>query len=179
MNTPPVNLEELEQFLATQSDATKIYIGGDSEKIKFQGQWYADFATVIVVHIDGCKGCRIFGEVVRERVYDQKKDKPTLRLMTEVHKISEMYLRIEHLIHDFDVQIHLDLNAKKIHNSNLVVGEAIGYIKGTCNIDPQIKPDAFSASYAADRFKEVLNFKAKPPTGSNIRKRPAKRRKAA
>jgi predicted RNase H-related nuclease YkuK (DUF458 family) len=178
MNTPQINLEELEQFLSTQSEATKIYIGGDSEKVKHQGVWHADYATVVVIHIDGCRGCRIFGEVVRERVYDQKKDRPTLRLMTEVHKISEMFLRIEHLIQDFETQIHLDLNAKKIHASNHVVAEAIGYIKGVCNINPQIKPDAFSASYAADRFKEVLSFRAKPPTAANMTK-PKKRRKAA
>jgi predicted RNase H-related nuclease YkuK (DUF458 family) len=31
--------------------------------------------------------------------------------------------------------------------------EAIGYIRGTCNVIPLIKPNAFAASYAADRFK--------------------------
>jgi len=164
-----LNIHELEAFLQTQSSATKIYIGGDSEKIKSHGEWYADYATVVVVHIDGCKGCKIFGEVVRERVYDQKKNKPSLRLMTEVYKISEMYLRVAHLLERFDVQIHLDLNGKKIHASNEVVSQAIGYIKGVCNIQPQIKPDAFSASYAADRYKEVLNFQTTPPSADNLK----------
>ena len=65
----------LEQFLQTQSDETKIYIGGDSERILKSGVWHADYTTVVVVHIDGCRGCRIFGELVRERVYDQQKDR--------------------------------------------------------------------------------------------------------
>lgn len=163
------NIDALEAFLQTQSEATKVYIGGDSEKIKFQGQWYADYATVIVVHIEGSKGCRIFGEVVRERVYDAKKDRPTMRLMTEVQKISEMYLRVFHLLDRFEVQIHLDLNAKKIHASNHVVQQAVGYIKGVCNIEPQIKPNSWSASYAADRFKEILAFQKTPPSSANIK----------
>lgn len=164
-----LNVDELAEFLRHQTEATKIYIGGDSEKLKYQGKWYADFATVVVAHIDGCKGCKIFGEIVREPVYDTKKDKPSLRLMTEVYKISEMYHRVAHLLDRFEVQIHLDLNAKKIHASNAVVQQAIGYIRGTCNIQPQIKPDSWSASYAADRYKEILNFQKFPPSSSNMK----------
>jgi len=174
-----LDFDELERFLQTQSDATKIYIGGDSEKIKHGGVWYADYATVVVIHIDGCRGCKIFGQVERERVFDQKRDRPVMRLMTEVRKISEMYLRIAPMIERFElldnVQIHLDLNAKKIHASNLVVNEAVGYIRAMTGYEPQIKPDAWSASYAADRFKEVLAYRKKPPTAENIFKHSAKR----
>ena len=175
------SIDALEAFLQTQSSATKIYIGGDSEKIRSGGAWYADYATVVVVHIDGHKGCKIFGKVDRERVYDQKKDRPTMRLMTEVMKISEIYLNIQHLLDRFEVQIHLDLNAKKIHASNHVVQQAVGYIRGVCNIEPQIKPDAWSASYAADRYKEILSFQKSPPNANNFRKRgtPKKNRVAA
>jgi predicted RNase H-related nuclease YkuK (DUF458 family) len=38
-----------------------------------------------------------------------------------------------------------------------VVNEAVGYIRGMCNVVPFVKPRAFAASYAADRLKEVLN----------------------
>jgi predicted RNase H-related nuclease YkuK (DUF458 family) len=34
-----------------------------------------------------------------------------------------------------------------------VIQEAIGYIRGTCNVIPLVKPEAFAASYAADRLK--------------------------
>jgi predicted RNase H-related nuclease YkuK (DUF458 family) len=37
-----------------------------------------------------------------------------------------------------------------------VIQQAVGYIKGTCNVIPMVKPNAFAASYAADRLKEVL-----------------------
>lgn len=174
-----LNVSELEEFLKTQGTDTKVYIGGDSEKLRKNGEWWADFATVVVIHIDGCRGCKIFGEVVRERVYDKEKNRPAMRLMTEVIKISEMYLRIAHLLDDFEVQIHLDLNAKKIHASNQVVQQAIGYIKGTTGYEPQIKPDAWSASYAADRYKEILSFQKKPPTVQEDFKRQRRVRKAA
>lgn len=169
-----INLQELESYLQSMSDDTKVYIGGDSEKIRNHGKWYADYTTVVVVHKDGNKGCRIFGQLERELVFDQKKDKPTMRLMTEVQKVSEMYLTIAHMLKRFEVQIHLDLNAKKVHASNHVVQQAVGYIRGVCGIEPQIKPDAWSASYAADRLKEVWQYQKTPPTPANIRsKHPA------
>jgi predicted RNase H-related nuclease YkuK (DUF458 family) len=36
-----------------------------------------------------------------------------------------------------------------------VINEAIGYIRGTCNVIPMVKPRAFAASYAADRYKSL------------------------
>jgi hypothetical protein len=37
-----------------------------------------------------------------------------------------------------------------------VLSQAIGYIKGTCNVIPLVKPQAFAASYCADRLKEIM-----------------------
>ena len=75
------NLEEVKTFIANQSDETKIYLGADSERFEIDGVWYADYITAVVVHIDGRHGCKLFGEVCRERDYDQKKDKPAMRLI--------------------------------------------------------------------------------------------------
>jgi predicted RNase H-related nuclease YkuK (DUF458 family) len=47
----------------------------------------------------------------------------------------------------------LDINPSEMHGSNCVIQEAIGYIRGTCNVIPLVKPEAFAASYAADRLK--------------------------
>lgn len=164
----PFDFEAFRAFIATQSPATKIYIGGDSERIRKNGREYADFMIVVVVHVDGCRGCRIFSKITRERNYDQKLDKPALRLMSEVYKISEMYNEIKQDVAGFDTQVHLDLNAHKVHASNVVVAQALGYIKGTCDIDPQIKPNAWAASYAADRAKEVEGMKRSPPTAEKL-----------
>jgi predicted RNase H-related nuclease YkuK (DUF458 family) len=51
-----------------------------------------------------------------------------------------------------EIEVHLDLNPKKNYASNLIVDQAIGYIRGTCNVIPLIKPEAFAASYCADRL---------------------------
>ena len=51
------------------------------------------------------------------------------------------------------VEVHLDINPNDIHASSNVVSQAIGYIRGVCNVEPLVKPQAFAASYAADRFK--------------------------
>ena len=150
-----INIEEVKQFIENQSPQSKIYIGGDSEKICVDNIWYADYTLVVVIHIDGKHGCKVFGEVQRERDYDQKRDRPRMRLMNEVMKVAELYLKLHEVLEDRDVQIHLDINPSEMHGSSCVINEAIGYIRGTCNVVPLVKPQAFAASYAADRFKSL------------------------
>jgi uncharacterized protein len=152
-NMRKINLDEVRNFIESQSPETKIYIGCDSERLKIDGVWYADYITAIVVHIDGKHGCKLFGEVNRERDYDQKQNKPRYRLMNEVYKVSELYLKLADVLQDRQVEVHLDINPSELHGSNCVINEAIGYIRGTCNVVPLVKPQAFAASYAADRFK--------------------------
>ena len=147
------DLEEVKAFIEAQSAHTKIYLGSDSERFEIDGVWYADYILAIVVHIDGKHGCKLFGEVVRERDYDQRKDRPSTRLMTEVYKVSELYLKLDEVLDGRDVEVHLDINPDEDHGSSCVLNQAIGYIKGTCNVVPLVKPDAFAASYAADRLK--------------------------
>ena len=148
-----LNLEEVKAFIDAQTPETKIYLGVDSERFNMNGVWYADYITAIVIHINGNNGCKIFGEVQRERDYDQKKDKPRYRLMNEVYKVSELYLKLSDVLEGREVEVHLDINPNEMHGSSCVINEAVGYIRGTCNVVPLVKPNAFAASYAADRFK--------------------------
>ena len=150
-----LDLNEVKEFIAKQSPQTKIYIGCDSERVLIGKEWYADYILAIVVHIDGKHGCKLFGEVVRERDFDQKQNRPRMRLMNEVYKVSDLYLRLVDVIIDREVEVHLDINPNEVYGSSCVINEAIGYIRGTCNVIPMIKPKAFAASYAADRFKEL------------------------
>ena len=155
-----LNLEEAKAFIKSQGPDSKIYLGADSERFNINGIWYADYITVIVVHIDGCHGCKVFGEIVRERDYDQKKNKPAIRLMNEVYKVSELFQSMAEILEDRHVEVHLDINPNEMYGSSCVVQQAIGYIRGTCNIVPMVKPNAFAASYAADRFKHVRSMAA-------------------
>lgn len=198
-----LKLDKVKDFIRQQSPETKIYIGSDSERFKMRGQWYADYMVVIAVHINGKNGCKVFGEVIRERDFDQKKDRPSLRLMSEVHKVAEVFNRLKDVLderenirvdlleeeiislldqiektdrndvkfhlrkrvseletklkEDCIYQVHLDINPNKIYGSSCVIDQAVGYIKGTCNVIPLVKPNAFAASFAADRGIELIN----------------------
>lgn len=154
MYNKKIDLEEVKAFVESCGPDTKIYLGCDSEKVKLNGIWYADYITAIVVHIDSKHGCKIFGQIERERDFDQQKNKPRMRLMTEVYKVADMYLQLSAIIAN-DIEVHLDINPDMMHNSSIVVNEAIGYIKGMCNVVPLVKPNAFAASYAADRLKSL------------------------
>jgi len=152
-----IDVVELKTFIDAQSPETKIYLGCDSERVNIRGTWFADYAAVVVVHIDGKHGCRIFGEVTRERDYDQRRNKPAMRLMNEVYKVSALFQKLADVLEDRDVEVHLDLNPDELHGSNCVIAQAIGYIKGTCNVVPMVKPDAWAASFGADRFSQILS----------------------
>jgi uncharacterized protein len=146
------NIPQIKEFVDRQGPDTKIYIGVDSERIKRDKVWYADYTAAIVVHIDGKHGCKLFGEVTRERDYDRV-DRPNTRLMMEVFKVSELYLKLAEVLENRAVEVHLDINPDENHTSSNVVAQAIGYIRGTCNVEPLVKPRAFAATYAADRMK--------------------------
>ena len=147
---------KIKEYIEAQGPDTKIYIGCDSERFRKNDMWYADYTLAIVVHIDGKHGCKIFGEVQTEKDYDQRKNKPRMRLMNEVIKIANLYLELEKLIEDRPIEVHLDINPDEMYGSSCVVSEAIGYIKGMCNVVPFVKPKAFAATYCADRLKEIV-----------------------
>jgi predicted RNase H-related nuclease YkuK (DUF458 family) len=150
-----MDIVEVKEYIKNVSATSKIYIGCDSERFKAGGVWYADYATVVVVHIDGKHGCKIFGDVKREQDYDRKVGRPAIRLMNEVYKVQAVYELLRDVIGERYCEIHLDINPDERFGSSCVVTQAIGYIVGTCNMKPKIKPFAFAASIAADRYKEL------------------------
>lgn len=150
-----MDIDKVKQYIHSSSKESRIYIGGDSERFKVNDVWFADYATVVVVHIDGKHGAKIFGEITRERDYDHKLARPSLRLMNEVAKVAELYYKLAETFDNRSVEIHLDINPDERHGSSCVVTQAIGYIIGTCNMKPKIKPYAFAASCCADRLKEL------------------------
>lgn len=152
----PLDIDEVKTFIEAQGPGTKIYIGADSERYKKGKVWYADYTLAVVIHINGSNGCKIFGEVQTEIDYDAKASRPSTRLMNEVYKVAELYQKLVDVIGDREVQIHLDINPDEHYNSSIVIQQAVGYIRGVCNVVPMVKPRAFAASYAADRLKELL-----------------------
>ena len=75
--------------------------------------------------------------------------------MSEVYKVSELYLQLAEVLEGRDVEVHLDINPDEQYGSSCVIQQAVGYIRGVCNVIPMVKPEAFAASYAADRYKSL------------------------
>jgi predicted RNase H-related nuclease YkuK (DUF458 family) len=150
-----MNLDEVRSFIQSQSLESKVYIGCDSEVFKRNDKWMINYYSVVVIHIDKHRGCKVFGQKTTEADYTKDKKKPLYRLMQEVYKASELYLALADVIDPRDVEVHLDLNPSKKHISNQIVEQAIGYIKSTCNVVPMIKPSAWAATSVADRFLKI------------------------
>lgn len=131
---------------------TKVYFGCDSVRFRKNGRWFAKYATVCAIHKNGRNGCRVFRHISVEPDYDLKKNRPSMRLMNEVMKVSELYLQVAPFVDEFDVEIHLDVNTDPMHGSNCVATQAAGYVLGTCGIEPKLKPEAWCASFAGDHF---------------------------
>lgn len=149
------DLDEVRQYLQNTSTTSKIYLGCDSERFRLNERWYADYATVVVIHINGKNGAKVFGEVTREPDYDMKLARPSIRLMNEVTKVASLYYQLKDSIGSRYCEVHLDINPNERYGSSCVVTQAIGYIMGTCGLKPRLKPESFAASIAADRFKSI------------------------
>ena len=156
MKYDPFDVDKFTEYLAGCSPETKLYFGADSERVNVDGKWFVDYLLIVAVHIDGKHGAKVFGEVCREMDFDKKLDRPKLRLMTEVSKIAELYIKLADIVEAFPIEIHLDINPDIRFGSSCAVSEAIGYIKGVVGIDPKVKPDAWCASIAADRLKRLI-----------------------
>jgi predicted RNase H-related nuclease YkuK (DUF458 family) len=81
-----------------------------------------------------------------------------MRLMNEVYKVADLYLKLAPVLADRSVEVHLDISPEPENGSHCVVQQAIGYIRGVCNVSPRVKPHAFAASCAADRYKELASL---------------------
>lgn len=154
---------EIKEYLDQTPETSRIYLGSDSKKFKKGRGWYARYTVVLVVHIAGCNGGKVFSYTETERVYDDVKS-PRLRLVTEAYKVSEAYLSLADVLDAFDVEVHLDLNSNPDHFSNKVVKEAVGYVTGVTGQKVKIKPDAWAAAHTADHATHHGDFHQKSNT---------------
>ena len=148
-------IEELVDLLYGLTQDTKIYIGTDSVRFRKDGRWYAKYASVCVVHVNGKNGCRVFKHRSIEPDYDVKKNRPSLRLMNEVMKSCELYTQLAPFIDEFECEIHCDVNIDPKHGSNCVATQAAGYVLGVTGLTEdqvKLKPNAFAASFGADHY---------------------------
>ena len=151
-----IDLAEVEQYLQGCGPDTRLYLGCDSRVFyNTKREQMVNYTLAIVVHIDGCRGGKLFYENAIERDLSPSRRKPSVRLMTEVYKVSELYLsmidEVDSCI-DKDIEIHLDVNPQKEYKSSAIISEALGYVRGVCQTEAKVKPEAWAASTVADAF---------------------------
>lgn len=92
----PALIDEIREYLAGASENSRVYIGCDSSRHKNRyGQWSASYTTAVVVHhIDEYgigHGCKVFCDTEVMEDYDQRSDRPAMRMMNEAFKSVEAY----------------------------------------------------------------------------------------
>lgn len=145
--------DEAKQAILESSPQSSVYIGADSIRYKKNGQWYAKYSTVIILHVDSKKGARLFHKSVDMPDYGNLKQ----RLLNEVSFAVTAASEIIDVIGDRHMEIHLDINPNPKHKSNVAVKEALGWVKGSLGVDAKIKPASFAATHAADHAVRYLN----------------------
>lgn len=143
-------IEELVDLLSELDSRTKLYFGCDSTRFLKNGKWYAKYATVVIVHKNGNRGCKIFSHKSVEPDFDKKVNKPSMRLMNEVFKVTQLYTELYPYIENFDIEIHLDISKDPKNGSNCVATQAAGYVLGVTGIEAKLKPESWAASQGAD-----------------------------
>ena len=146
-------IEEAKKAILDSSQSSSIYIGCDSIRFRKNKQWYAKYSTVVIVHMDSKKGCRLFHESIDMPDYGNLKQ----RLLTEVQHAVATATEIIDVIGDRHLEIHLDINSDPKHKSSVAVKEALGWVKGSLGLDAKNKPSAFAATHAADHAVRHLN----------------------
>lgn len=146
-------IEEAKQAILDSSQESSVYIGCDSIRFRKNKMWYAKYSTVVIVHMDSKKGCRLFHESVDIPDYGNLKQ----RLLTEVQYAVAAATEIIEVLGNRHMEIHLDINPDPKHKSNVAVKEALGWVKGSLNMDAKIKPASFAATHAADHAVRHLN----------------------
>jgi uncharacterized protein len=154
--TQSIDWDRVREFVKSTGPRTKIYLGVDSRRRIIDQRWWADYSLAVVVHVDSCHGCKVFGEIQTEPDWDQRPNRPSTRLLNEAIKVSELYHKLIQTVGPRPVEIHLDINADHRHASSSVLQSAVGYVRGTCQQDPVVKPHSFAASYCADRLRYIV-----------------------
>lgn len=135
---------------------SKVYVGSDSVRYTKEGQAFARITVVAVLHLAGRHGCKVFHTNIRERVYDKNLGRPQHRMMMEAYHVAGLFLEIQELVPELEMEIHLDINPNKEHGSSCAAQQAAGYVMGMCGVQPLLKPKAWAASTCADLVPKKL-----------------------
>ncbi len=146
-------IEQAKQAILDSSPESSVYIGCDSIRFKKNKMWYAKYSTVIIVHMDSKRGCKLFHESVDMPDFGNLKQ----RLLNEVQMAVMAATEILDVLGDRHMELHLDINPNPKHKSSIAIKEALGWVKGSLGLDAKVKPASFAATHAADHAVRHLN----------------------
>ncbi|MCS7307978.1 MAG: hypothetical protein NZ526_05450 [Aquificaceae bacterium] len=135
------DVEEVREFIRRASRKSAVYVGCDSRQVKN----HTLFVSVVVVHIDSCRGAKIFWKTEKvPRIRSLRQ-----RLLEEVSRAVYLALEISDVVEDRPFEVHLDINPNPEHNSSVILKEAIGYVLAQ-GLKPVVKPNSIAATTVAD-----------------------------
>ena len=140
------SIEEARQAIIDSSPTSSVYIGCDSMRYRKGEGFIARYSVVVVLHMDSKHGCQLFHKTFTMNDYGNLKQ----RLLNEVMLAIQAATDIIDVVGDRHLEIHLDINTNAKHKSSIAVKEALGYVRGSLNMEPKMKPYSFAASHAAD-----------------------------
>ncbi len=143
-----IDMASVLKEIGGSSRETRVYVGCDSILRRAGKGFKATYATVVVIHIDGCRGCQVYGEIVTQPFFGSIKE----RMFNEAMLAADMAIKIKPHMGGRVLEVHLDINTDPDHASNVAIKEAAGYVRGLVGIEPKFKPNAPIASGCADRF---------------------------
>lgn len=142
-------IEEIREAIRNSSPETCIYVGCDSQINRRRNK--VTYATVVILHWDGCRGGHILSQVETERVYGDER-KPKARLMNELYRAVGLASEIMDAVGDRHFELHLDFNTDPRYKSNICLKEATGFVLGMGMGEPVFKPYSWAATSAADKL---------------------------
>lgn len=157
-----LDYEEIKQYIRASHPESVIMIGCDSIRREVRGQAYALYSTVVCIRRASGSGkdilyhgSKVFGASVRLRDYGKvvksgKLENLKLRMLQEVTFALEAFDGVQDAIGDRPFEIHLDINSRPECESHVAMAEAKGYVLGVTGREPEFKPYALAASFAAD-----------------------------
>jgi predicted RNase H-related nuclease YkuK (DUF458 family) len=148
-----IDIASVLKEIRESSQETRVYVGCDSI-LRTAGKGFkATYATVVVIHKDGCRGCQVYGEIVIQPFYGSLKE----RMFNEAMLAANMAMEVKPHMGGRVLEVHLDINTDPNYGSHVAIKEAAGYVRGLVGIEPKFKPDAPIASGCADRFGWLYN----------------------
>ena len=163
-----LDYDEINRHIRDSSLQSVVMIGCDSVRKKYRGKSCALYSTVVCIRKatgEGAEvmyhGSRVFGASVILPDYGKviksgKIKNLKLRLMQEVTFALEAYEHVYEAIDERLCEIHLDINSRPECESHVAMQEARGYVLGVTGREPDFKPNALAASFAADAHAHGL-----------------------